>query len=253
MKTRNLLSFLLLTSMLVAANLVGGCKEDNSLQPLGDNEKVGPAVINDILDCTCIVNPSAEISDEEAEMLIFMREEEKLARDVYTTFSAQYTIPVFKNIAKSEQWHMDRVLCLLNYYNIEDPAQEEVGVFNNSELQKLYNNLVEQGSASLIDALTVGATIEDVDIRDLSELASQTENEAIITIFEHLKCGSTNHMRAFSRILNNNDVVYTPQFISQEEYDIILSGENGPCENGNANVKKDGKTYGKGTGTCINR
>lgn len=250
MKTRFLISFLLLTSSLVTVNLVGGCKEDNTIQPPVDNEKLSPSITNDSLDCTCIVNPSEEISNQEAEMLKFMREEEKLARDVYTTLSTQYTIPVFKNIARSEQWHMDRVLCLLNYYNIKDPASEQVGVFNNPELQELYNNLVEQGSTTLVDALTVGATIEDVDIKDLSEYISQTENEAIVKIFDHLKYGSGNHMRAFSAILSNNDVVYAPQFISQEEYDTLLSGNNGPCGVSNTNAGKKGNSRRYGAGNC---
>jgi len=246
MKARKTLTFTFLTLLFTSSYLVSGCKENNSVQPINNSKSAEVTMTTDTLNCNCIINPSAEISEDEADMLKYMREEEKLARDVYTTLSAQYSLPVFKNIAKSEQWHMDRVLCLLNYYNIEDPASSEAGVFNNSELQELYNNLIAQGSISLVEALRVGATIEDADIHDLNLNISQTENEAIITIFEHLACGSSNHMRAFSRLLNINDVVYTPQFISQEEYNIILSGSNGPCGIGNGNGN------GYGNGACIN-
>ncbi len=143
---------------------------------------------------------------------------------------------------------MDRVLCLLNHYNVEDPASTEIGVFTNPDLQELYNNLIEQGSESLISALTVGATIEDVDIYDLEESLKQTDNEAIVTIFEHLKCGSGNHMRAFTRLLDKNDTEYVPQFITQDEYNEILSSENGPCGNGTQNGKGKGKGKKKGNG-----
>jgi hypothetical protein len=254
MKTRKVFTISLLTLIFASSNLVSGCKENNSIQPVDETKTAVVKAASDTLDCTCIINPSAEISDVEVSLLKYMREEEKLARDVYTTLSAQYTLPVFNNITKSEQKHMDLVLCLLNHYNIADPASEEIGVFNNSELQELYSNLIAQGSVSLIDALTVGATIEDLDIHDLDIDLSQTENEAIITVFEILKCGSGNHMRAFSRLLNKKDTNYTPKFISQEEYDAILSSTNKPCGDCNANGKGNGKgkgnRNGNGNGDC---
>ena len=149
---------------------------------------------------------------------------------------------------------MDRVLCLLEHYGIEDPASPEIGVFSNPDLQLLYDNLVEQGSASLIDAFTVGATIEDVDIYDLQEYVTQTENEAILTIFGHLTCGSRNHMRSFSALLENQQVTYTPQYISQEEYDAIISSGHEFCGNGNGNGGNGngngGNGNGNGSGNC---
>ena len=54
------------------------------------------------------------ISDEEATGLIFMREEEKLARDVYLTLYDVWETAVFDNIASSEQTHMDAVLMLID-------------------------------------------------------------------------------------------------------------------------------------------
>jgi hypothetical protein len=149
-------------------------------------------------------------------------------------------------IANSEQRHMDRILCLLTHYEIEDPASTEAGVFNNPELQELYNTLIDQGSASLVDALSVGATIEDVDIYDLDTYVTQTSNEAILTIFGRLTCGSRNHMRAFSGLLADNSLDYTPQFISQEQYDDIITGSHEMCGNGNGGNGGNGN----GNGNC---
>lgn len=177
----------------------------------------------DTLNCVCLINPSDTITQAEIDMLVYMREEEKLARDVYRAMYALYPLPVFNNISKSEQFHMDQVLCLLNYYGIADPASPDTGVFNNPDLQALYNTLVAQGSNSLIDALTVGATIEDLDIADLEEHLAETSNPAIILTFERLKCGSGHHIRAFSAWLTAKGVTYVPQYISQEEYDFIIS------------------------------
>jgi len=237
--------------MLSTSMLLSSCQEENQATPdYTSKTALATNLDGDDLDCNCLVNPAETITPTEISMLQYMREEEKLARDVYITMYDLYQIPVFNNISNSEQRHMDRVLCLLNHYDIDDPALVGVGEFSNSDLQDLYNNLVEQGSVSLIDALTVGATIEDVDIFDLDEYIGQTSNEAIITIFSHLACGSGNHMRAFSRLLNNNDAEYTPQYISQEEYDEIISSSNGPCGNGNGNGNRNGNGNGNGNGNC---
>jgi hypothetical protein len=248
MMTRKAVTFAFFTLVFVSSYLVSGCKEDNSTQLEADIKNATATPSSDSMNCSFIVFPSDEITTTEIEMIKYMREEEKLARDVYTILSAQYTLPIFKNIAKSEQKHMDLVLCLLNHYNILDPASEEIGVFNNSELQEIYGNLIARGSVSLIDALTVGATIEDLDIHDLDIDLSQTENEAIVTVFEILKCGSGNHMRAFSKLLSKNETNYTPEFITQEEYDAILNSTNKPCGdcNGSGNGKGNGKGKGKG-------
>ncbi len=254
MKTPKGLSLAILTLTFASIYLVSGCSEDNSVQPESDLKNSLETEVVDSANCSFIVFPTVDITDEEVDMIKYMREEEKLARDVYTTLSAQHTLPVFVNISKSEQKHMDLILCLINHYNITDPASEDIGVFINSELQELYNSLIAQGSVSLTEALTVGATIEDLDIHDLDEKLLYTENEAIISVFETLICGSNNHMRAFSRLLNKNETSYTPQFISQEKYDEIISSSNMPCGNcngtGNGNGQGNGNGNGNGNGEC---
>jgi len=166
-----------------------------------------------------------DVSDKEKEDLLWMREEEKLARDVYLAMYDKWGLEVFKNIAKSEQRHMDAVKALLDRYNIPDPVKNEDarGVFTNKQLQELYDKLIAQGSKSKIDALKVGATIEDVDIRDLNEALKRTDNEDIKLVYESLKAGSYNHMRAFVGQLRQNGSDYTPQYITQEEFEQILN------------------------------
>lgn len=209
--------------------LLSSCQKQDMVDPDYDATANYKSVETDTLNCNCVINPADTIYPFEISMLEYMREEEKLARDVYIKLSTMYALPIFNNISNSEQFHMDRVLCLLNHYEIPDPAMAEIGEFTNSDLQVLYNNLVTQGSASLIDALTVGATIEDLDIFDLNEHIAQTSNEAILTIFEHLRCGSGHHIKAFTRILSIHNTEYIPQFISQDEYDEIINGSFQPC------------------------
>ena len=115
---------------------------------------------------------------------------------------------------------------LLDRYDIEDPVKDDsVGVFTSPKLDELYDNLVEQGFSSSLDAFIVGAIVEDLDLYDLSELLAETDNADIIVTYNNLSKGSRNHLRAFFEQIVNNDGLYSPQFITQEEFDDIISSE----------------------------
>jgi len=188
--------------------------------PLFSNTPVSP-VERAVLDIQKSV-----LSIREKKDLLHMREEEKLARDVYLTLYKKWKLPVFKNIAKSESWHMHMIKIVLDKYNLPDPVAEtgdRVGVFKDVKLQKLYNQLVSQGERSLIDALKVGAKIEDVDIYDLQKALENTDNKDISIVYQNLEKGSRNHMRAFVGILRRYGSDYTPQFITLQEFNAILA------------------------------
>lgn len=164
------------------------------------------------------------ISDEVKEAIIFMREEEKLARDVYLTLYEKYPLRPFLNISKSEQVHMDAMLYLINLYNIEDPVKDnEIGAFENSDLQSLYKELISRGSESKTEALMVGALIEEIDILDLEEaLLDAGPNEELNRVYTNLCKASKNHLRAFVRVLSVNGVTYEPVKLDKNSYASIV-------------------------------
>jgi len=167
--------------------------------------------------------PAGQLTQEEADGLLYMVEEEKLAHDVYITLYEKWGTQIFNNIAQSESTHVNAVRTLLQKYNLTDPtANEPVGVFTNPDLQALYNQLIEMGSKSEIDALKVGALIEETDIIDLQERIDQTDKLDIIATYENLMKGSRNHLRSFVKTLSTNGVTYEPQLLSKEEYDAII-------------------------------
>ena len=169
-----------------------------------------------------------DLSDAERDALLYMREEEKLAYDVYNALGDIWDTQVFSNISDAELTHTDSVKVLLDRYGITDLATTSTaGVFTNPELQSLYDQLVAQGTTSLVDALSVGATIEDVDIADLR--ARATDNPDIQLVYDNLEKGSRNHLRAFVRQLTNNDATYTPSYISQADFEAIVDS---PTERG---------------------
>ena len=146
---------------------------------------------------------SAILTEDEEEALLFMREEEKLARDVYLTLGEKWPeLAIFTNIAASEQKHMDAVLQLLVKYSLTDPA-DGPGVFVDADLKKLYGQLVEKGLNSIVDALEVGIIIEEEDIADLEYYLGLTDKKDIKQVFENLLEGSKNHLDAFDRNLEN--------------------------------------------------
>lgn len=171
----------------------------------------------------------ATISPAEAADLQLMREEEKLAHDVYVELYEKWGLRVFDSIARSEQQHTDAVLNLLVRYGISDPAAGNgPGEFNNADLQALYDQLVVQGSQSVAEALKVGAAIEEIDILDLQESLAETNQADIKRVYNNLLAGSENHLRAFvSNLKTQTGETYTPQHLSQAAYDAIIAGSNG--------------------------
>lgn len=162
---------------------------------------------------------SAEISD-----ILFMEEEERLAHDVYVVFYEKWEMQVFKNIVDAEQSHTDSVTALVNRYGLDDGSSEVIaGEFSNSELQKLYDDLVSAGMQSPEDALRAAALVEETDIVDLQDAMSRTENADILIVYENLIAGSENHLRSFVKNLEQRGESYAPVVLSQDEYDAIIS------------------------------
>lgn len=171
--------------------------------------------------------PIEPLSDNEVSSLIFMREEEKLAHDVYTTLYNVWGVNIFNNIAASEQTHTNSVLTLLNKYELTDPVgTNAVGVFSDSTLQSLYTQLVSQGSSSLMEGFMVGATIEDLDIYDLNNWALEIDNQDISFVYDNLNKGSRNHLRSFYSQIISSGGTYSAQFISQADFDLIVNSPN---------------------------
>jgi hypothetical protein len=197
---------------------------------------------------------AAELNAGEVESLTYMREEEKLARDVYLALYDQWGLPVFQNIAGSEQAHMDSVLTLLEQYGLTDPAAGKDAVeFSDPLFQSLYEQLLAQGSVSVTDALKVGATIEELDIVDLQARLAQTDNEYITRVYNNLLAGSENHLRAFvSNLERQTGEIYQPVHLDQDAYQAIMNGASAPGSGSGGNGSRGGNGgnggYGGGNG-----
>lgn len=214
-----------------AAALVVGCGgggDDAGASPHGGSAQAAQSAT--AFETSLATIAPAALSADEAASLVFMREEEKLALDVYAAMFSIWGSNVFKNIGASEQTHMDAVKLLLTRYALPDPAEATLpGQFGNEMLQDLYDALVASGRTSLVAALQVGAEIEDLDIRDLRAIKATVDNADLLLVYENLEKGSRNHLRAFHDNLLRQGASYTPRYITQAEYDAIV---NSPKERG---------------------
>ena len=165
--------------------------------------------------------------------LLYMYEEEKLAHDVYQALYLKWFSTTHGNIADSEEKHKARVGIFLEAYDIEHSASEEEGVFNNVTLQSLYDELVEQGFESELEAYKVGAYIEEVDIKDLDEAIKNTDIPELKEMYTQIKGGSYKHLRKFHEKIVALGGEYSAQALSQEAFDDILNAESGMMAMGN--------------------
>ena len=169
-----------------------------------------------------------DLSDTDIEALLFMLEEEKLARDTYEFLDSEWGLIQFANIKISEQSHMDAIITLLERSKTPYTILP-YGEFDDDHLQGYYNQFVENGQLSQGNALQIGATIEDLDIVDLQEFIDHAESPSVIKVFESLKCGSGNHLRSFVSSIELLGDTYTIQFLTEEEYNLIISQTHENC------------------------
>jgi len=153
---------------------------------------------------------AASLTNAEKYWLTYMREEEKLARDVYLVLYDKWRLAIFSNISQSEPTHMDAIRTLLDRYGLPDPAKAEVGAFTDPALQAAYDKLIAQGSVSDVEALKAGVTIEETDIDDLGVAIDAAIRKDIKTVYNNLLQGSLNHLKAFVSNLAKYGVTYEP-------------------------------------------
>ena len=217
--------------------------------------------------------PSQGLTDEEIRQLTFIREEEKLARDVYLALGEQWNAPIFTNIAQSEQQHMDAVGQLIEKYGLEDPITDDTpGVFTDPTLHRLYNDLVSKGDVDLgyiktglvveggitseLAAYKVGAFIEEFDIIDIQHAIAETSHSDVENVYENLVRGSRNHLRSFVGQIEATGGEYEPVVMTGIDpvtgedldalYEEIVSGDQET-----ANGRRSGRSGGQAARTSL--
>jgi hypothetical protein len=223
-----------LTVAILASLVLSACGGgDNNANPMAAG---GPPLIVDAngvssfsstaLGLSLAALPLEALSVAEKDSLAFMREEEKLAHDVYALLDVRWgtSIRAFGSIANSEATHAEAVRQLLLRYSLIDPAATlAAGLFQNTILQGLYTQLAAAGAISLIDALKVGAAIEEIDMIDINKALLGIDNQDIVLVYQNLLKGSRNHLRSFVSNLALQGVTYVPQYMTVADYQLIIT------------------------------
>jgi len=228
---------------------LGGCGGGTDTGTTTNSATPAPAPVTPSA-CPSAIIPLTQPEIDEA---LFMREEEKLARDVYADLAAYWqtqagTVPVvtvMSNIVQAEQDHMDNMKAVLACYGLPDPisANEPSGVFLNPELAQLYSTLMTRGKTSQSAALKVGGLIEEVDIEDLQRSIEISQQAYTDQVYAALMCGSRNHLRSFAGQLIKTEGRYSAQFLPQATVDAIVNSPNETC--GGTSSTGGGKQNGK--------
>ena len=194
-------------------------KEKNNI-----NYSISGKMPNDTSYCRAGNFPKQDISRTEEKDLKYMREEEKLAHDFYSQMYDKWELRPFYNISGAELRHMNAIKSMLDKYSITDPVKDKsIGTFTDNDIKKLYENLIEQGKKSEIDALKAGAEIEEMDIKDLMSAIKETDNEDLKFVYNNLMGGSHNHLRAFIRNLDRRNIDYSPKHLDIKTFEDILN------------------------------
>jgi hypothetical protein len=164
------------------------------------------------------------ISDKDKSSLIYFREEQKLAADAFASYFEIWENKLFFNAEVNEKGHIKKVISLLEYYEIEDPAGDnEKGKFINDSIKNEYFNIVSFGRQSLIHAYLGSAELAEKDIFETGNAISETDNEKIIEVYKALKGSSEKYLKIFIGKLKDNSVVYRPKYLKEEDFNKIVN------------------------------
>jgi len=168
--------------------------------------------------------PQSPLNESERADVIYLQEEEKLVHDLNAAFAAQHSgVPVFLNIANASKVYMTADNVILQRYNITNPEKDGSGVFGNQKFQQMYNAGVNNGSLSVMNALTASALLEDLHIADLDAAIGRTDNTDVIFIYRQELTASRNNLRVLSQWIAAYGGTYAPTFISQSYYNNLVS------------------------------
>lgn len=208
---------------------------------------------------------TADLTADEIEFVYAVREDEKVARDLYTAFFEKYSLKTFSNISRSEANHMRAVEILLEYYEIDFPAAGEYGVFEDSARQAIYDSLLAKGNTAL-EGFRVMAQLEEENIVSYRNVLSDITNPNIKIVIENLGKASENHFKAAIRQITALGGTYAPKLMNQEEYKAMIAKgfeqgkryryknmgdttNSGKKMNGNTEKRGKVNSYGTSTGS----
>lgn len=193
---------------------------------------------------------TADLTADEIEFIFAVREDEKVARDLYFSFFQKFGLKPFENIGKAEDNHIKATEKLFDYYEIDYPALSANGKFEDAIRQKLYDSLLLKGTPEL-EAFKVMAFLEESNIVEYGEVLKTIVNPNIKIVIENLAKASANHFKAAIRQITALGGTYAPALMTQEQYRAVIAigfeqGKRYMSKNGGSTANSGNKLGGNG-------
>ncbi len=163
----------------------------------------------------------AVLTAREKDGLLFIWEEERVARDLYASLYEKNNLTIFLDLVRSESSHMDQARAVMEKHGLAVPP-DEPGIFQNQTLQEMHDQLLAEGLQSDQDALTVAAVFEEISIVDLEKELSASQPDDVRTVYEGLLAGSRKHLRSYVSDLKDQGIEYQPRYLEGEEFQEIV-------------------------------
>ncbi|MET0410380.1 MAG: DUF2202 domain-containing protein [Polyangiaceae bacterium] len=168
-------------------------------------------------------SPNAPLGDGDRRTLLHVSQQEKLARDFYSSLSETWRLDVFHTTSGSEDIHADALRTLLGRYKLPDPAYGLArGEFNRVDLTERYDDLIARGRFSAVEALKAAASVEELEIEDISERLPRVQSPELSNVLESVVASDKHHLRSLVVALRRLGHTYSPTRLPREQFDLIL-------------------------------
>lgn len=190
-----------------------------------------------------------DLNFNEQTHLVFTCEEEKLARDVYRVLGRSFPeIGSFAEMEANKEHNKCAVLDLMRKYRVSVPhVNDNVGVFSWGSYGRYFTEkylvLTSQGTSNPLNALYVGAFMEELNILDIDQCPkvivdinngiseasacgrNYTDNPDVLRVYDSLVEESRRHLRLLVRDIEQIIGVgnYQAQVLPQDQVDAILA------------------------------
>ncbi len=168
-----------------------------------------------------LVGCGPQITETEAGDLQLLREEEKLARDLFRDWSDRSEL--FGAVAHSKQLHFEIVGALLQRHQVTDRTLGGEGLYVFPQLQTLHQELLARGGSTELEALAAGAELHERDLVGLEEAAGRSQLEDVRASLAEIQRGARNHLRGCVEELALQGVDYAPRLLSPEAFAAIIN------------------------------
>ncbi|UPT78558.1 DUF2202 domain-containing protein [Sulfurovum sp. XGS-02] len=143
------------------------------------------------------------LTEEQKDMLFFIYQEEKVARDVYITLGKMYKNEnTFRSMQITEQRHLECAKELCDIYGVDTSSMDEsvIGAFESPLLKMLYDAYIEKGKSSLRDALEMAEFIGASDTEMIEHASIGMPND-VVSVYEKLKKGNMNRPDTYEAVI----------------------------------------------------